>query len=144
MALRFKVETLEDKVRFYVKGIELDLSYHAASCLCNTIIEACLERKESKANKRQWWLLRAKQGKRCNIREGNRQDYEDFLKANGIDIDSLRESNLGHTYRGKPHEKEKAKPLSRKEREAQRKAAQQAKIEALKQKYHIPQKDVQP
>ena len=140
MALGFKVETLKDSVRFHVKGMEVELSYHAASHLCNTIIDVCLERLESNSSKCKWWLLRAKQGFRCNVRESNKKDYEDFLKANGIDIDSLQESPVRH----KKQAGHKPKRISREERIALRKAAQKAKVEALRQRHHIPTKEVNP
>lgn len=136
MALRFKIEKHEKYIRFRVKGSEIELSYHAASALCNAIMETCWEKLEANTNKRLWWLLRAKKGIRCHVRDHNRHEYEDFLKAHGIDIESLRQSNLGHT--NKHHiKREKPKHLSYEEREEQRMARQRAKVEELRKRHHI-------
>lgn len=109
MALRFKVETLKDKVRFHVKGVEVELSYHAASALCNTIFSMCDERAEFKSNKFDYWRKQGRNGHKVNVRPRNREQYNKFLKSG----------------------------QSKLQKEQKRKAAMQAKIKELQERHHI-------
>ena len=80
MALRFKVEPLQDTIRFTAKGIVVELSYHAASALCNQIAEVIVARKAS-TTMHQYWMENLRKKKRVNVRNENKEKYEAFLNS---------------------------------------------------------------
>ena len=162
MALQFKVETLDDRVRFTVKGVVVELSYHAASALCNNILGACFERKRFSSNKFVYWKWQAQKGKRVKVRKRNQTEYEDFVKSLGISIDTLQDSNLGKHNIGKRWKQENPRPKKPKpvrlitysEKSLERArvyqarrdkgAAKQAKIKELQERFDITPKEPQP
>ena len=118
MALRFKVETLEDAVRFKVKGVEVELSYHAASALCNTIFSECDQRKEFQSNKFDYWRKQGRNGHKVKVRPTNKKPMRNSwppLKARSASqerlynpslLRSVPRNNRRKHYYGKPEERD--------------------------------------
>lgn len=132
MALEFRIETLETCIRFNIKGVKVELAYHAASTLCNAIMVACQTRREFAATKYMYWKQQSQNGKMVKVNKANQQEYEQYVKSLGIDISTLEQSQ-----RGKCTKRKLAKPktptMSREERKEQ-------KIRELQMRYHITTK----
>lgn len=109
MALRFTIEKLERSIRFRVKGVEIELAYHAASALCNAITEACSERKEFQRTKYKYWEEQARKGMMVKVNQSNEQEYNDYLESLGIDIASLTPSCKGTTGKRWAKDRKEAK-----------------------------------
>ena len=141
MALRFNIETHEHGIRFTVKGTVIELAYHAASALCNAIMEACSQRKEFASTKYQYWKVRAQHGFLCEVSPENRKQYEDFIKSLNIDISTLK---IKHRAGLSPEEKRMREKELRKERYQrmlkQREESKAAKIRELQNRFHITPK----
>lgn len=139
MALEFKVEASPKKVIIHVKGNVVELSYHAASCLCRNIIEACEERQEFNTTKFRYWKNRLKAKRKVNPNKCNRDEYDRFLAAMR-NAENLAPSGRGLT--GGRNRLEKPKN-PRRINEEKRLAAMQAKIRELQERYHITPKKKQ-
>lgn len=138
MALGFKVEALPEKVVIHVKGNVIELSYHAASCLCRNIIEECERRNIGNLNKYRYWVDRFRHRRKVTPNESNKEEYEKFLATMGNSED-LRPSKKGE--RGGRRKKERANPrLTREAKEEERRAAMRAKIRELQERHHITPK----
>lgn len=141
MALRFNIETHKHGIRFIVKGTVIELAYHAASALCNAIMEACSQRKEFASTKYQYWKSRAQHGFLCEVSPENRKQYEDFIKSLNIDISTLK---IKHRDALSPEEKKMREKELRKERYQrmvkQRNESKAAKIRELQERFHITPK----
>ena len=136
MALDFKVEALPQNVVIHVKGNVVELSYHAASCLCRNIIEACEDRQEFNNTKFRYWRERLKAKRKVNPHKRNREDYDRFLATTG-NVESLAPSERGLRGGRKRLENPK-KP--RHTSEEKRLAAMQAKIRELQERFYITPK----
>lgn len=141
MALRFNIETHEHGIRFNVKGTVVELAYHAASALCNAIMEACSQRKEFATTKYQYWKVRAQHGFLCDVSPENRKQYKDFIKSLNIDISTLKKKQRPTLS---PEEKKVRAKEYRKERYQrmlkQREESKAAKIRELQKRFHITPK----
>lgn len=82
MALRFCVEPCEDTIKFTVKGVEMELSYHAASALCTQIAEVLVDRLND-TMVHPYWKLRLDQKRLVNVHKKNRGAYGYFLDRHG-------------------------------------------------------------
>ena len=125
MALNFKIEAKEKRLIIHVKGNVIELSYHAASCLCRCIIEACTQRIEF--HRYAYWVEKYKQNRKVKVRPHNKKIYDDFL-ASKENSENLMPSLLGKS-RVKKHKSED-----------ERRAAMQAKIKELQERHHITQR----
>lgn len=138
MALRFNIETHEHGIRFNVKGTVVELAYHAASALCNAIMEACSQRKEFATTKCQYWKVRAQHGFLCEVSPENRKQYEDFIKSLNIDISTLK---IKQRVSLSPEEQKMRQKELRKERYLrmvkEREESKAAKIRELQKRFHI-------
>ena len=123
MALVFKVEALAEKVIIHVKGNIIRISYHAASCLCRNIYEACEKHREFRKN--HYWFEQYRKHRKVRVKPDNKALYNEFLDA----------MNKTDTIRGG------SKPTrARSIKEEERKAAMQAKIRELQERHHIKPK----
>lgn len=82
MALRFCIKPCEDTIKFTVKGVEMELSYHAASALCTQIAEVLVNRLDDTIV-HPYWKLRLDQKRLVNVHKKNRESYGDFLNRHG-------------------------------------------------------------
>lgn len=82
MALRFCIKPCEDTIKFTVKGVEMELAYHAASALCTQIAEVLVDRLDDTIV-HPYWKLRLAQKRLVNVHEKNRESYGYFLDRHG-------------------------------------------------------------
>lgn len=136
MALQFKVETLDDRVRFRVKGVVIELSYHAASALCNTIFQKCDERKEFNSTKFNYWREQGRNGRKVNVRPNNMKQYEKFMANPHPKPRRKEDKPVTLTLRS---EKSMQKILAYKREDAKR-----AKIKELQERFGIKPKKPNP
>lgn len=78
MALRFCIKPCEDTIKFTVKGVEMELAYHAASALCTQIAEVLVD-----TIVHPYWKLRLAQKRLVNVHKKNRESYGYFLDRHG-------------------------------------------------------------
>lgn len=82
MALRFCIEPCKDTIKFTVKGVEMELSYHAASALCAQIAEVLIDRLGD-TTVHPYWKIRLEQKRLVNVHKSNEDAYADFLDRHG-------------------------------------------------------------
>lgn len=82
MALRFCIKPCKDTIKFSVKGVEMELSYHAASALCTQIAEVLIDRLDDTII-HPYWKLRLEQKRLVSVHKKNRGPYADFLDRHG-------------------------------------------------------------
>lgn len=135
MALRFKVETLEDAVRITVKGVEVELSYHAASALCNTIFSECDQRKEFQSNKFDYWRKQGRNGHKVKVRPTNKKTYEKFLASTQSKERKPRKVIQSKPFEERTEKQQKKALLWQARRE--RLIGQNSKVKELQERYNI-------
>ena len=141
MALQFKVETLDDKVKLTVKGVVIELSYHAASALCNTIFSECDKRKEFQSNKFNYWREQGRNGKKVKVRPANQKKYDEFVAST-----EKKERKPSKPYTPMKLEERSEKILERArawQANRDRIARQRAKIRELQERFGITPKSSQ-
>lgn len=82
MALRFCIKPCKDTIKFTVKGVEMELSYHAASALCAQVAEVLIDRLGD-TTVHPYWKMRLEQKRLVNVHKKNREPYADFLDRHG-------------------------------------------------------------
>ena len=82
MALRFCIKPCNDTIKFTVKGVEMEFSYHAASALCTQIAEVLIDRLGD-TMVHPYWKMRLEQKWLVNVHKKNKESYADFLDRHG-------------------------------------------------------------